>query len=165
METTVVKYPEAPKKLSALIKLALEDLLKVEASPLYMVDMNEWHRPYGEQCIVCFAGGVMASRLGTDPRKRAFPADFPANWAMAMAALNYVRSGFVLAALVTMWFSADNEDDPTTEQEMLNGAKARKVLLDGGIPERIKVQDYDLSPLDFKARMAEIAQRLEDIGE
>ena len=54
-----VKLPEKP---SALIRLALRDLEKVERSRRYVVDMSVYHVPNGH-CRVCFAGSVMAYTL------------------------------------------------------------------------------------------------------
>jgi hypothetical protein len=50
-----------PRKMSALITLALNDLIKVERSKKFVINMGDWHHaePDGK-CSVCFAGAVMA---------------------------------------------------------------------------------------------------------
>lgn len=61
-----------PNKPSALIRLALADIKKVEADPDYKVDMGTWMftRPGAvdaDVCEVCFAGAVLAKRLNVPP--------------------------------------------------------------------------------------------------
>ncbi len=48
---------------SRLIRDALKDLRKIERSPLYQVDMNQWHTPNGA-CRVCLAGSVFVKTFG-----------------------------------------------------------------------------------------------------
>jgi len=73
-----------PRKPSKLIRIALEDLIKAEKSPLYNINMNVWHGKatkspgYGmgmysydkgfeeNKCSVCLAGSVMAFSLKTN---------------------------------------------------------------------------------------------------
>lgn len=56
-----------PKKLSALITVALADLAKVEEQPdVYAVQMDVWHRA-NSHCSVCLAGSVMAMTFGLKP--------------------------------------------------------------------------------------------------
>lgn len=56
-----------PNKASELIRLALKDLKKVEASTDYSVAMSTWHQPksfyLNDTCSVCLAGAVMAMTL------------------------------------------------------------------------------------------------------
>lgn len=47
-------------KPSALLKLALSDLRKVEQDPRYKVNMGTWHYPDANGCNVCLAGAVLA---------------------------------------------------------------------------------------------------------
>ena len=47
-------------KPSELIRLALKDLEACEKDPDYEINMNVWHKPVGDQCMVCLAGAVMA---------------------------------------------------------------------------------------------------------
>jgi len=64
-----------PEKLSALLRLALSDLKKVEAQPeVYRVDMQRWHIPLlaigpgAVRCTVCLAGAVLAKTCQLKPR-------------------------------------------------------------------------------------------------
>jgi hypothetical protein len=55
-----------PNKASELIRVALADLKKAEASSDYVVSMSIWHEApsFGiRACAVCFAGSVMAMTL------------------------------------------------------------------------------------------------------
>lgn len=47
-------------KPSALLRLALSDLRKVEQDPRYKVNMERWHYPDADGCNVCLAGAVLA---------------------------------------------------------------------------------------------------------
>jgi ribosomal protein S27AE len=57
---TQVRLPDLP---SVLLRLALEDLEKVENDKRYEVDMNVWVQREQDICYVCFAGAVMAETL------------------------------------------------------------------------------------------------------
>lgn len=84
--------PDLP---SALIRVALADLAKVEAMPgTYAVDMYTYHQPIGaNRCAVCLAGSVMAMSLGVSP------SDYPSTRDFAerdkLQALNKFRTGSV----------------------------------------------------------------------
>lgn len=56
-------------KTSALLKLALTDLRKVEQDPQYEVDMMVWHAPLSSRnvCQVCLAGAVLAKTCRLPP--------------------------------------------------------------------------------------------------
>lgn len=55
---------ELPRKLSALLRIAVEDAQKAEATPGYVLHMGTWHSPrHDGVCRVCMAGAVMAMRL------------------------------------------------------------------------------------------------------
>ncbi len=63
-----------PRKMSALIRIALEDLSKVERSKVYQVQMGNWHLPMADgKCAVCFAGAVMAKTCGFQKNSDVFP--------------------------------------------------------------------------------------------
>lgn len=92
---TEVLLPHVP---SALIRLALADLRKVEAMPeTYRVDMGTWHAPeLNGTCVVCFAGAVMANTLGA-PRDRSFSQyGFGEHNFTALDALDDFRLGCVI---------------------------------------------------------------------
>lgn len=108
--------PDTP---SALIRLALADLEKIEQSPHHKVNMKVWHdaagrvsssldptlsAAYGDgRCQTCFAGAVLAMSLNTDPgeflnvcavRKR-----YGGKVADSMLALDAFRMGDVWSGL------------------------------------------------------------------
>jgi len=65
-----------PSKPSALIKLALKDLRKIEQNPRYEINMNRWHRGSKRRCEVCLAGAVMTCTLGVPKSRDLGPSDF-----------------------------------------------------------------------------------------
>lgn len=92
--------PKLPKKLSALILLAVEDLKRVERSKRYLVNMNVFHDSFGGgKCSVCFAGAVIAGTLGKDPAGHFYPDDFSEDVADRLFALDFLRMGDVGSAL------------------------------------------------------------------
>lgn len=96
-----------PRKLSRLILVALEDLEKVERSKRYVVDMKLFHVPIDGVCHVCFAGGVMAMRLGCSPQtfqSEAFE-EMDIETARKLFALNYARTGKFQFAAGELGFS------------------------------------------------------------
>lgn len=135
-----------PNKPSELIRVALDDLRKVERSPLYRVDMGEYHTPNGK-CAVCFAGAVMAKSLGTPPSQMAWPETFGAATAKKLEALNALRTGWVESALDELDLKAWN----------------------GPMPEGVK-SDYRIPAYGkrnrnkFHAAMRKLAKTLERAG-
>jgi len=101
---------QLPDKLSDLIVLALADLVKVERSKKYEVNMGVWHRLRqeleGPRCAVCFAGAVMAKTLGAVWGDELDPKSFGVDM-VKLYALNDVRCGNVASA--TMKFGLDHE--------------------------------------------------------
>lgn len=91
-----------PRVMSKLIVLALNDLKKVERSRRYRVDMAIFHAPTmftgtlaaPLKCTVCFAGAVMAARLGAPRDEELYPDDFKGN-AAQLQALDHLRRGRV----------------------------------------------------------------------
>lgn len=59
------KWPSTPWDL---LRLAISDLEKCEADPLYKIDMDIWHEydKHRNVCLVCLAGSVWAKTMGTD---------------------------------------------------------------------------------------------------
>lgn len=85
-----------PDKPSALIRVALADLRAVENSPNYDVNMALWHCPAvdaDDTCTVCFAGAVMAQRLGADLNESSCPLDYDQETYDKLVALNKFRQG------------------------------------------------------------------------
>lgn len=90
--------------MSALIKVALADLAKVERSKKFVVNMSTWMaQGHRGPCEVCFAGSVMAKSLGAVMEvghcgAMCYPEDFSDRNAQAFYALNCLRNGQVSSA-------------------------------------------------------------------
>jgi len=95
-----------PDKLSDLMQLALDDLAKVEQDPQYRVNMGDWHNgttvAYGNACVVCFAGAVMAKTLGVPSERFVTPARFDEDTRRKLYALDKAREGYVGMALARL---------------------------------------------------------------
>jgi len=133
-----------PKKPSALVKLALSDLNRVERSKGYTVDMKRFHSG-GRTCRVCFAGAVMAKSLGLAKNETWLPGDFDREVRSALWALDALRSGEVGEALEELEIEGHlNENDECDLDR--------------------KVTPYKVSPADFRADMRELVRDLEEVG-
>jgi len=127
-----------PTVLSDLIELALADLTKCEASPDYIVSMDDWWHWYDDDtnvCFVCLAGAVMAQTLGSDLTW----AGCPSNWATQekhLEALDRARSGRIDRALLCM---ADASPCPTDDY-----IKAIEAYL------RLDMEDFKVEPYRTK---------------
>ena len=90
-----------PKKLSALIRVALVDESRAFRSKLYHIDMSNWHVPahneLRDQCQVCLAGAVMAFSLKADINEDLAPSMYSCS--RQLQALNLIRKGDVQYAL------------------------------------------------------------------
>lgn len=135
---TPEEFAKAP--LSAVIRVALDDLAKVEADPAYLVNMFTWHEPIGGQCHVCLAGAVMAGTIGI-PTERFI--DVPGAAVLKMSgdaadgararlmALNMVRRGDIGDAII--WSGATSPQGacwPTVTPYEADPAAFRRDLLD-----------------------------------
>lgn len=70
-----MKNIDPPTTASAIIRLAINDLTKVEKNKNYKIDMTEWHLKFENgPCYVCLAGSVMANTLKIDIDTYAGPA-------------------------------------------------------------------------------------------
>lgn len=133
-----------PDKPSALIRLALLDLMKVEADPFYKVDMSDWHnggRRDTPVCHVCFAGAVMSRSLKTSFEADITPADFEEDIANKLSALDEFRQG-----------------------EIRYGLCAMKLEVPEGLTGHVAVTSYQRSPARFRADMTIMADLLEEHG-
>lgn len=135
-----------PTKLSACVRLALEDLRAVEkAKKTYKIEMNRtYHSPNitTKQCIVCFAGAVMAKTMNLNPKQDLEPSDFNYHNRARLYALDHLREGNVESA-----FQEVGREFPY------------------GLAEHVVVEQYEYDPLQFKADMKRIANLLEKLGE
>ena len=103
--TYTSKLPGQP---SALIRVALADLQKCIADPIYKIDMKTWHKPVdsGKHCSVCLAGSVLAQTLNVLPGE-SIPTQGPFAWRFfsdnkKLLALNYFRIGAFFEGLILM---------------------------------------------------------------
>lgn len=94
-----------PNKPSELIRVALQDLRKVERSKKYLISMESWHMPthlYSSElpkCYVCLAGAVMAKEFDIPVDDYATPYTFPRKIEDKLIALNNFRCGWIYSAL------------------------------------------------------------------
>jgi hypothetical protein len=130
--------PDLP---SALIRVALADLAKVEAMPeAYKVHMGYWHLPWAGKCIACLAGSVMAMTLNAPPDDEFAPADFRATGNNhKLFALEWFRRGNISGGLMQLeieWTAAMDR----------------------------KIADYSVDPALFRSDMESLASDLEAAG-
>jgi len=104
-----------PDKLSDLIEVALVDLDKCYRSPEYRIYFGDWYarrddrlpsqftnEPASGNCVVCFAGAVIAQSLGVGASGRnIFPSRFPES-RRKLYALDAIRAGRVTYALYAL---------------------------------------------------------------
>lgn len=157
-----------PNKPSELITIALDDMRKVEANPLYSVYMYDWHLPSkplrnGEvvPCNVCMAGAVMAGTLGaaitdelTPSHYRYMPAAaFAMGTTEKLQALDDLRRGDLLDFIYSL-SNAVSTDLTGAEQPTMDF-----IVSDGRLPE------YDEEePTPFYSYLRKYAAQLEASG-
>ena len=150
METneSTQQLPDLP---SELLRLALSDLRKCEQDPTFRIDMGVWLLPAGvntlfersyDQCSVCLAGSVMAQTLKHPLGLSGGPRDWRFDTASKLYALNYFRTGIVVAAYVWLRRSRPKE-----------------------IPSHVPVCRYDQDKEMFHKDMDELVHLLETHGE
>ena len=89
--------------LSALIRVALHDLMLCHNDSEYEVNMGDWHTPNLHTegvCAVCLGGSVMAQSLGADPQTDMSPKFFGRILEDQLYALNKLRLGNVSGAFI-----------------------------------------------------------------
>lgn len=153
----MLKNKKLPRKPSALILIALDDLKKVERLPdIYKIDMGTWHEPdmtlrSTGKCSVCFAGAVMAQELGCEPIQICTPGKFPPDTDAKLNALNFLRSGDAEEAISYLDFK-------TPVHIRLHKLRADK-------PKLFKIPKYrKANRLKFHAAMRKMATALAKIG-
>ena len=156
-----------PDKPSELIRVALEDQQRCIEDPDYEIEHAIWHQqqpvmPYnvatmeGEprmKCCVCFAGGVMAKTLETDPAHAIWLAlgdtdadmGWPEGTKRKLLALDRFRTGSVSDGVYTMGL---REHVDRLDLHELNG----------------EVPEYADDPEAFTLAMEDLADNLEHIG-
>lgn len=129
-----------PDKPSALIRLALADLVKCERSKKYRIDMEFWHMP-NSQCAVCLAGAVIAKTLGADSGRYVGPSDFLNDTYRKLCALNAFRTGSCRAGFEYL------------RRSVIRGRSFYRDIV-----------DYEDDPKEFKRDMRKLAADLEEAG-
>lgn len=144
-----------PRKPSALITLALDDLEKVEGDSKYRINMNTWHTVstvtsdvgVGTVCTVCLAGAVMAKTLGARADRDNQPECYASTAVLyKLFALNCFRVGNVIDGLWSMGYRKEAYD------VRWRRGKTRRV------------PDYALDPVGFKRAMRRLVSVLEKEG-
>lgn len=139
-----------PSRMSEAIRMAVADVEQAEKSQRYIVDMDHWHQPYGDRCLVCFAGSVMSQRLGL-PFNRVVRGGFSPDafeldaWGCVFRFLNCIREGDL-------------------EEARRAWAGATRPLCRGGLQNTEGVTSYRASPAAFKSDMLTLADKLEAEG-
>ena len=91
-----------PNKLSALIKVAVNDARKLDHT-IYSPDSMSYHDTRrSDTCYICDAGAVMAGTLHVDRKKEVFPDEFPHSIEIKLYALDLARQGSYVGALVEL---------------------------------------------------------------
>lgn len=162
-----------PNKASELIRLAIGDLEKAEASERYVIDMGNWHTPenlikeplYSDKCIICLAGAVMAFSLDIDPGIHCEPVDLDAVNGWKLRALNSFRGGCIRLGLkylyaantgrIASWPSEwPDQSIFKALEEKFEYYFGRRALIGGSFDA------YEQSPEEFKNKMREMADAL-----
>lgn len=90
-------FGKLPGQPSKLLKLAMKDFEACELSDDYKIDLDVWHRPNDEVCVVCLAGSVMAQTLQVSRWDEVTPVQYeeetPALRALDEFRLGEIREG------------------------------------------------------------------------
>lgn len=81
--------------LPTAIRQAVEDLKQCANDPKYKIDLGFWHHWGDGVCHICFAGAVMARRLGVKQNTTTVADEFEGKENIILHALNYIRNGHV----------------------------------------------------------------------
>lgn len=125
---TKKRTPQLPKKMSALLRVAVRDAQALEKSKKYKLAMGDWHVPADEsvsgKCEVCLAGSVMARTLGCNPSENMDPHELRPRLADALLAINCMREGDFFSAAAQLGLS--------DKQRRHRALQAASVLVDFG---------------------------------
>jgi len=151
-----------PNNISALLRVAIDDLVKTEADPRYKINMMEWHSPDTEPddvvnelslCQVCFAGAVMAQRLDADINEYYTPTDFGDDVARKLQTLDHIRTGNLYGAIQRFY--------PVDGNGILRDLTKLKQIEE---LQKMPFRSYGSDPVLFKECILDIANELEKIG-
>jgi hypothetical protein len=141
---------ELPKKPSALIRLAVEDIEKCEADPNFKIEMSAWvSMALSGRCEVCAAGAILVQNAKHG--LNAMVADMVA-WADGPLP-SYVEFPTFMYAV-----------DAFRCGHIIDGLRALDIEPPRGIKEIMNVVPYSLHNGLFKADMRAMATYLEGFG-
>lgn len=104
-----LKTPLNTTHLPTAIRQALADLKAVEKDERYKVDMNCYHSPIDDQCMICLAGATLVRRMPDEsPGEFCGPntiTDIPLR--QMLWALNAAREGRVWSAVNCLGLNTD----------------------------------------------------------
>lgn len=165
-----------PNKLSALIRVAIIDLIKAENAKKVMINMYVFHnvtsasmlmtkearvaREYADDepiCCVCLAGTVMIGSLGGSIDHYECTDKWGLKVQDKLYALDEMRRGDINAAMKLLRIP----NDPRIYE--LFPIEEHKGWSHPGEPG-VRVPEYANDPESFKQRLLQIADRLESIG-
>jgi hypothetical protein len=151
-----------PNKLSALLRLAVQDAQKCEAMPeKYRLDMRSWHQPSGSVCAVCMAGSVIAQTMSADELMEYEPEDFGDD-ADRLCAINYMRQGGFETALYYL-----TGEDEATEEQLSVFEEAEKLIRGSYVPDDPSESAFSITDLFGRAPWPvylQVADLLEGAG-
>jgi len=146
-----------PNKLGELMRVALVDEAKAHRSPKYRVNMRDWHVPARHarhQCDVCLAGAVMAFSLDGSPEHHLEPWEFDQDVEKKMMALDSVRKGSIMDALIEMGSLGLNPTSIEVED-------FEEKLLASGLVRNEKVTGHRTDRLQWRKDMIRIMRGLQ----
>ncbi len=132
--------------LSVAIVQALEDLECIMKDPRYVIDFSLWHEEINidsqfknslTMCSVCFAGSVMANRLGGEINTILSPEDFE-DHALMLRALDFIRIGEINRALGCIGIESSDFDGVDVNQDDYDEFKSQMLA----ISEDLRAKGY-----------------------
>jgi hypothetical protein len=129
----LASFDPSVDRLHKLIRIAVEDIKKAEASPDTLIDMGMWYNTISDEaysasrdrakkpnasCVVCLAGAVMRFTIGIEPSWRYgdSPSDFHARdkiderTADMLQSVNYIRIARIYDAYKVFYDKRDVPD-------------------------------------------------------
>ena len=136
--------------LSNAIEQALEDLAACEKSPNFKIDMSDWFKPIefngmtATKCCVCFAGSVMANRVGASVGST--PDDFSRMENLTYTALDHAQR-YNFHGMLAVFFDVDEPD-----QEVLDALNQLE----------LDMLRYYMNKRTFKSNMRKVVEKLRE---
>ena len=124
-----------PEKLSDCIELALKDLNLIVNDSNYTIDFENWHKPIKNQfsnevkCSVCFAGSIMAKTFKKPIKDGIHASDFTHYNEERFNALDYVRKGWISAALGYMDITHPTWEEDINQNDYIKFVKQMKKII------------------------------------